>query len=1298
MPTRNEPTTAELLDAWNAIADLPPEAQAAAVATLAPRLRDRVQAMLDADPRADLPDLSDVWIGLRGLAQAPTATPPAPTHIAEFEVVRELGRGAQGVVYEAIQAAPRRRIAVKLLHPLPPDARRRLLDEAERLAGLEHPAFPYVVRAGETGGRAFIAMQLVPGVPLDVWARAVPPRRRLEAVLDLCEAIRFAHAQGTLHRDLKPSNVLVDDAGRVRVIDLGLAAATGAEAVTTAGTLAYMPPEREASAAGDVYAIAVLTWQVLTGALPYPVRGMSVRRATTTKLGPLPAMPELDGLRRDAVRDALTRALAPDPHHRTPSPDALAADLQRALRRRAPTAWIGAGLIAASLVAVAVSQWPAPSNLAAVEREAGLRVADGQEVQATSLLRSATRALGRDDGVAWVWLRHADRLSSNAERRVARVEAWLAASAPDLRRRAARALADELVARQDWDHREVLLSVATADDATPPEALAALRLARRSWAPDDPTLAAYARGTLLPVRGGSAGVDRDRLVVAGAGFSALDLTTLTVTRSATLAVGADAGVWPLTLAGTRYVVANDDTGRGSVWRWDDDLQLTATLGARALDVQADGDQAVIALGEPARGSVRFGALGLSPFLMPDIGADVQALLPLTAPGPAWLAAVGPWEGYLALTLDGDGRAQAHAPLSGSSRLARLGPSTFAAVTGPRYAPPSSRGAGVPTGLHLLELTPGRIDARVALPGPSAATWATRSLHTLDLDADGDTDLVAGLLLGDHVATWLLTQGPDGWSGAFIDHTLPLAMVPDPSGGPPGLVVRLSDRDSELWLLGRGEHSPPPVAPPSRPGLQSPRAQLLWAVGALPRLAAELCADGDPAAPATIDDLLSIPDEPSALAALRGAPDPLLRATSLGATIVGLLDEAGHLDEAAAVAARLGLPTGAPPIPASAWAWPNPAQVRLADGAPNLLGLGDDATLSALRFDAAGDFEAELDLQLRRMEGGAALEISLSRGDAPVATFLATAWGGRGEFHREFSCEGAEFPVHVPTTTTAGIDDVHPLSVRLAVRDGRAACEFLVAGARRSHVGGALTPIDQPWTLTIATRSHAEVVAAQIRATLTRATLAGATVQPATPGPEHRWVEGQLRAAHAALPPGLPRDILDVDLGRAPAGSALLAAPDHTLSRHFRRYPQAWLPWLSAALPPSRFQRVYMRAWDWTDPTLRDDEVIAAMLSPVPDGFSLDSRAACYFAWQRGRWLFSAGHFDRAAQVLLQLRDGCPGSQTHMDAGLTLTQALIASGREAEARAACATARAHAPVPLLFEIDVDRLGLTEVCAR
>ncbi len=132
------------------------------------------------------------------------------------------------------------------------------------------------------------------------------------------------------------------------------------------------------------------------------------------------------------------------------------------------------------------------------------------------------------------------------------------------------------------------------------------------------------------------------------------------------------------------------------------------------------------------------------------------------------------------------------------------------------------------------------------------------------------------------------------------------------------------------------------------------------------------------------------------------------------------------------------------------------------------------------------------------------------------------------------------------------------------------------------------------------------------------------------------------------------------------------------------------------LPADRLQRVYSSAWDWTDPSLRDDEVVAAMLSPVPDGFSLTSREACYFAWQRGRWLFSAGHHDRAAQVLLQLRDRCSGSQTHMDAGLTLTQALVASGRESEARAACATARAYAAVPLLFAVDVARLGLSSIC--
>jgi hypothetical protein len=105
-----------------------------------------------------------------------------------------------------------------------------------------------------------------------------------------------------------------------------------------------------------------------------------------------------------------------------------------------------------------------------------------------------------------------------------------------------------------------------------------------------------------------------------------------------------------------------------------------------------------------------------------------------------------------------------------------------------------------------------------------------------------------------------------------------------------------------------------------------------------------------------------------------------------------------------------------------------------------------------------------------------------------------------------------------------------------------------------------------------------------------------------------------------------------------------------------------------------------------------------MLSPVPDAFPLTTREACYFAWKRGRWLFSAGHHDRAAQVLTGLRDRCPGSQTYTDAGLTLTQALVASGLDAEARAACAAARAYAAVPRLFAVDVARLGRSTICPR
>ncbi len=210
--------------------------------------------------------------------------------IPGYALVRELGRGGQGVVFEAIQQSTRRKVAVKLLHEwfLHSDhARRRFEREIDLIVRLKHPGIISVFDSGKTpAGQPYFVMEYVQGVSLHKFVRE--ERLTLEAILTLfvevCDAVQFAHQQGIMHRDLKPSNILVDHLSKPRVMDFGLAKSLVQEREVSMtltqsmfGTLPYMSPEQTRGKLGeidtrtDVYALGVILYELLTGHYPYPV-------------------------------------------------------------------------------------------------------------------------------------------------------------------------------------------------------------------------------------------------------------------------------------------------------------------------------------------------------------------------------------------------------------------------------------------------------------------------------------------------------------------------------------------------------------------------------------------------------------------------------------------------------------------------------------------------------------------------------------------------------------------------------------------------------------------------------------------------------------------------------------------------------------------------------------------------------------------------------------------------------------------------------------------------------------------
>ncbi len=278
-----------------------------------------------------------------------------PNAIGRYRVTGLVGEGGMGRVYEAWQERPRRRVAIKVIRPEfdSPQVSRRFEQEAEILGSLRHPAIAQVIEGGEFeqygGLRRFFAMEFVEGEPLVACAGShrLGTRERMALIVQVCEGADHAHRQGVVHRDLKPGNILVDAAGRVKILDFGIARLAGesGQAATlqtltgqVMGTVAYMSPEQiegrvsEIDARADVYAIGVIAYELLTGRLPHDVAGVPVAEAARRIADKVP--PRLSTIRRELAGDLdaiVGKCLEKEPARRYASAEEIAADIRRFL-------------------------------------------------------------------------------------------------------------------------------------------------------------------------------------------------------------------------------------------------------------------------------------------------------------------------------------------------------------------------------------------------------------------------------------------------------------------------------------------------------------------------------------------------------------------------------------------------------------------------------------------------------------------------------------------------------------------------------------------------------------------------------------------------------------------------------------------------------------------------------------------------------------------------------------------------------------------------------------------------------
>ncbi len=290
--------------------------------------------------------------GLRGTTTQP---PPIPERIGSYRIQRVLGEGGFGVVYLAEQENPRRTVALKVLKPraASPSALKRFEYEAQILGRLQHPGIAQVYEAGTSlvgeCVQAWFAMEYVAGRPLDAYAlgRRSNLRERLELLAQVCDAVQYAHQKGIIHRDLKPANILVDEHGRPKVLDFGVARTTDPDRDLTTlqtgigqivGTLAYMSPEQvvgdpaEIDTRSDVYTLGVILYQLLSGVLPHDFSSCSIVEATRRiREADPPRLGVVNRACRGEIETIVAKALEKPRARRYQSAADLAADIRRYL-------------------------------------------------------------------------------------------------------------------------------------------------------------------------------------------------------------------------------------------------------------------------------------------------------------------------------------------------------------------------------------------------------------------------------------------------------------------------------------------------------------------------------------------------------------------------------------------------------------------------------------------------------------------------------------------------------------------------------------------------------------------------------------------------------------------------------------------------------------------------------------------------------------------------------------------------------------------------------------------------------
>lgn len=276
--------------------------------------------------------------------QTVSITVVAPGAIfGHYRILRALGTGAMGQIFLAEDIHLKRRVALKFLSPhLASDVslKARFTREAQAAAAINHPNIVTVFGVAEQHGRSYIAMEYVDGKSLReiIDSGALTTGQTIDLALQVCDGLSFAHAAGLVHRDIKPMNLMIDQSGRLRILDFGLAKDNSDDQLTQAGTalgtVNYMSPEQaqgmEADHRSDIFAVGVVLYEMLTGAVPFKKGNVPATLHSIVADQPPPIRTDGDPLRQQLL-PIVARALAKDIQKRYQAIAEMAGDLHQLL-------------------------------------------------------------------------------------------------------------------------------------------------------------------------------------------------------------------------------------------------------------------------------------------------------------------------------------------------------------------------------------------------------------------------------------------------------------------------------------------------------------------------------------------------------------------------------------------------------------------------------------------------------------------------------------------------------------------------------------------------------------------------------------------------------------------------------------------------------------------------------------------------------------------------------------------------------------------------------------------------------